>query len=165
MGRNSLRLHSLKEVHLSLQFHHFFVFVSRDAPVVDHLQQSGFLEGSRNTHPGQGTENRRIFFQNGMLEFIWVNNLPDIKSPTTVPTRLVERSQYQDSDFSPFGICLCPPSETITPVEQPFQGRPYYPKYLPPGYAIWEADNDARPSMALRLLKRNPSCIRMGQTK
>jgi hypothetical protein len=34
----------------------------------------GLLEGSSNAHPGQGTANRRFFFDNFMLELLWVTN-------------------------------------------------------------------------------------------
>ncbi len=128
-----------------LQFHHFFIFVPKGAPLVDHLQNVGFSEGSRNTHSGQGTANRRLFFQNGMLEFIWADNLSELKSPITASTRLWERSQYQSSGFSPFGICLCPSADTREAIEEPFLGWAYHPQYIPPGYSIWVAANDACP--------------------
>ncbi len=73
--------------------------------------------------------NRRIFFKNGMLEFIWVANAAEIKSQETAPTHLWERSCWQESGFSPFGIGLCaakmnddvakPPVRRILPIHQP----------------------------------------------
>ena len=69
---------------MDIQFHHFFVFGERGAPVVSELtRHHGFGEGSRNAHPGQGTANRRIFFTNGMLELIWVENPTEIRSSVT----------------------------------------------------------------------------------
>jgi hypothetical protein len=134
----------------SLQFHHFFAFVPEGAPQVDALIRAGFVEGSRNRHPGQGTANRRIFFENGMLEFIWAETETEaeIRSAVTAPTRLWERSQWRASGFSPFGICVCPSAEAsrqeVAPAE-PFDGWAYRPPYLPPGMRIWNATQDDRP--------------------
>ena len=41
-------------------------------PIRRELTVIGFLEGSGNVHRGQGTANRRVFFENAMLELIWV---------------------------------------------------------------------------------------------
>lgn len=130
---------------MTLEFHHFFVFVTRGAPVVDMLRDKGFTEGSRNTHPGQGTSNRRIFFQDGMLEFIWIDDPSEARSRLTAPTRLWERSEYRSSGYSPFGICVCPPNDAAQIAQEPFTGWAYRPRYLPPGYAIWNGSNDDHP--------------------
>jgi hypothetical protein len=149
---------------MTLEFHHLYIFVPRGAPQMDELVAAGFCEGSRNSHPGQGTENRRVFFRNGMLEFIWVENPVELTSALTAPTRLLERSQYQSSGFSPFGVCLCSgeaPSQVVQAPQtvqappvvqsphsipyQPFEGWAYRPSYLPPGISIWQGANDAFP--------------------
>jgi hypothetical protein len=44
------------------------------------LARIGLTEGSRNSHPGQGTACRRFFFENAYLELLWVSD-PD---PTIV---------------------------------------------------------------------------------
>lgn len=122
-----------------LSFHHFFVFVPPGAKQVDRLVQAGFLEASRNTHAGQGTANRRIFFDNGMLEFIWASDLTELRTPLTAPTRLLERSQSRTSGFSPFGICVT----SATP--KPFAGWDYRPRYLPAELRLWQAANEGQP--------------------
>ena len=59
---------------MNLQLDHVFILVEPEAQVADRLLESGFQEGPRTTHPGQGTANRRFYFANGMLEFIWVSD-------------------------------------------------------------------------------------------
>jgi hypothetical protein len=131
---------------VNFAFHHFFVFVEQGAPVVDYLASKGFTEGPPNRHPGQGTANRRIFFTNGMLEFIWIENFDDVTSNATAATKLWERSQYKTSGYSPFGICIYrgagqPKDEG----QMPFDGWAYRPHYLPPDKMIWQASNDLCP--------------------
>ena len=55
---------------MNLQLDHVFILVELEAEVADCLLEQGFREGPSNTHPGQGTTNRRFYFSNGMLEFI-----------------------------------------------------------------------------------------------
>lgn len=127
---------------MELSFHHLFVFCSPGGPEADALVSAGFKEGSRNTHPGQGTANRRFFFSNGMLEFVWVENPDEIRSPLTRPTYLYERSQYLKTGFSPFGIGTYGSSGEGTP---PFPGWSYRPVYLPSNLEMWVADNGKSP--------------------
>src|SRR4051794_2072545 len=97
---------------MALKFHHLFVFTRPGAEVVDHLVSRGFAEGPPNTHPGQGTSNRRIFFSNGMLEFIWVHDPKEALSDATRRTHLFERSRFAESGYSPFGVCAYDPEPT-----------------------------------------------------
>ena len=57
-----------------LEFDHLFILTQPQAPEVEAVIAKGFSEGSRNIHPGQGTANRRIFFHNAMVEFLWVDD-------------------------------------------------------------------------------------------
>ena len=60
---------------MAFGFDHAFVFVGAGAPDADFgLVAAGLVEGTPNIHPGQGTQNRRFFFQNGMIEFLWVHS-------------------------------------------------------------------------------------------
>ena len=59
---------------LNLKLDHVFILVEPRAKVADRLLEQGFREGARNTHLGQGTANRRFYFANGMLEFLWMRN-------------------------------------------------------------------------------------------
>ena len=59
---------------MTLEVDHAFIACSSGAPEGDALVRLGLVEGSRNTHLGQGTANRRFFFENFMLELLWVAN-------------------------------------------------------------------------------------------
>jgi hypothetical protein len=94
----------------------------------------GFAEGSSNTHPGQGTANRRFYFENFMLELVWVADQAEARNERTRRTRLWERCESQDSQVSPFGIIFR--STGTPPALPPFATWSYTPLYLPPGLAI-----------------------------
>ena len=49
------------------------------------------MEGASNSHPGQGTTNRRFFFRNAMLALLWIYDAEEAKSEPIRPTRLWER--------------------------------------------------------------------------
>jgi hypothetical protein len=61
---------------MTLKLDHVFILVEPEARVADRLLKQGFREGPSNTHPGQGTANRRFYFANGMLKFLWVRDTP-----------------------------------------------------------------------------------------
>lgn len=131
---------------MKVDFHHLFCFCAEGAPEADHLVNAGFIEGPRNTHKGQGTANRRFFFQNGMLEFLWVTNLNEIRSDLTGRTRLYDRSEYKKTGFSPFGIAMYNATLDGKPLDRPFSGWAYKPNYLPDDLEIWVADNEDHPA-------------------
>ena len=117
---------------------HAFIGCTTGAPEGDALLRLGFAEGSSNTHPGQGTANRRFFFENFMLELVWVADPVEVQNERTRRTRLWERIQRKDSQVSPFGIIF---RSTGTPPEPaPFATWSYTPVYLPPGLAMQIAD-------------------------
>jgi hypothetical protein len=121
-----------------LELDHAFIGCAAGAPEGDALLRLGFIEGSGNTHPGQGTANRRFFFDNFMLELVWVSDAGDAQSEKTRRTRLWERLQRQDAEVSPFGI-IFRPAGGEAPVA-PFPTWSYTPAYLPPGLAMQVAD-------------------------
>ncbi len=65
---------------MNLELDHVFILVKPEAEVADLLIEHGIREGRGNKHPGQVKSNRRFYFANGMLEFLWVHNavLPKI---------------------------------------------------------------------------------------
>lgn len=107
------------------------------APQGDALLRLGFVEGSGNTHPGQGTANRRFFFENFMLELVWVADPAEAQNERTRRTRLWERCQGH-SHANPFGIIFRPAG--TPPAPPPFATWSYTPVYLPPGLAMQVAD-------------------------
>jgi hypothetical protein len=121
-----------------LELDHAFIGCDAGAPQGDALLQLGFVEGSGNTHPGQGTANRRFFFDNFMLELVWVSNPDEAQSEKTRRTRLWDRLQRQDPEISPFGIVFKPSGGEAGAA--PFPTWAYSPAYLPPGLAMQVAD-------------------------
>ncbi|MCV6608112.1 MAG: VOC family protein [Campylobacterales bacterium] len=67
---------------------HIFLCVTKSAPEAEILKNFGLDEGSSNVHPGQGTANRRFFFENFMIELLFIENLEDLQSDLTKPTFL-----------------------------------------------------------------------------
>jgi Glyoxalase-like domain len=126
---------------------HIFICTDVNAPAAQRLIDFGLLEGRSNTHPGQGTTNRCFFFQNAMLELLWVHDPVEAQTHLTQPTRLWER--WRDHGLrdevicahssSPFGIALRPmqPNDSLLP----FAGWHYKPTYLPNSLAFWIGDN------------------------
>lgn len=126
---------------MTLCLDHIFVCTSVGAPEAQALLDAGFIEGSRNVHPGQGTSNRRFFFEHGFLELLWVHDETEATSARTGPTRLWERWLLRDSHANPFGICFSSKSETEHPL--PFASWAYEPPYLPKGKQIHFARGSA----------------------
>lgn len=111
---------------------HIYIVTEPVAPEAEALIRLGLLEGSPNTHPGQGTANRRFFFHNAMLELIYVTDPDEARSPLVAPTRLWERARWRTTNASPFGLCLRATGDD----PPPFSTQPYHNAYLPPDVAI-----------------------------
>ena len=86
---------------MAAELDHLFVCVSPGAPEAGRLIQLGLMEGPPNTHPGQGTANRRFFFANAMLELLWVADAAEAQSEMAAPTKLWERWSERGSGASP----------------------------------------------------------------
>jgi len=108
---------------------HFFVCTSAGAPEADRVIDAGFSEGSSNRHPGQGTANRRIFFQTTMLEFLWVEDEAAARSTAVRRLGLWERWHRRNSGACPFGVCLRPGDDSGH--DPPFRTWTYQPPYSP----------------------------------
>lgn len=123
---------------MPLEVDHVFIACAPGAPEADTLLQLGLVEGSPNTHPGQGTANRRFFFANFMLELLWVADAAEATSARTRRTRLWERCSHRGPEVSPFGILFRTIGDTNS--RAPFRTWPYRPSYLPSGLAIEVAE-------------------------
>src|SRR5215207_3796823 len=119
---------------MALELDHVFICCSPGAPEADALVRLGLSEGSRNTHPGQGTANRRILFGNAFLELLWVSEPLEARSEQTRRTRLWERWSQRALGACPFGIVFRPTGTNVEPA--PFATWAYRPNYLPPAVAI-----------------------------
>ena len=139
-----------------------FVCTTVGAPEADLLVAFGLLEGTPNTHPGQGTANRRFYFHNAMLELVWVEDEDEARSPIVAPTNLWERWRYRETGFSPFGICLRPVSSGNA---LPFETWPYRPPYLPPGVQIDVATgtSEGEPMLFAAPISRRPDAVAAGR--
>jgi hypothetical protein len=114
---------------MDLKLDHVFILVKPDAQVADRLLEQGFQEGPSNTHPGQGTANRRFYFANGMLEYIWVRDAHEANTGPGRDLRFPERAA--DPTASPFGMIFVPDTNSVSPTK-PFPGWHYQPAYFPP---------------------------------
>jgi hypothetical protein len=108
---------------------HVFVCTSTLAPEANHVIDIGLNEGSSNRHPGQGTANRRIFFQTMMLEFLWVEDHAAPRSAEVRRLGLLERWHGRKSGACPFGLCLRPSEDSRQ--KAPFRTWKYQPAYSP----------------------------------
>lgn len=123
---------------MNLELDHLFICADAGAPEADRLIEFGLKEGPSNIHPGQGTANRRFFFENAMLELVWVQEPAEARSELARPTYLWER-WIGRKQFCPFGFCLRPTeSESIGP---PFPAWKYSPPYLPAPMHLWISNN------------------------
>jgi hypothetical protein len=132
---------------MAIEVDHVFICCSPGAPEADALVRLGLSEGSPNTHPGQGTANRRFFFQNVFLELLWVSSPQEAFSPQTRRTGLWERWSSRESMASPFGIVFRPKAGHTGLA--PFATWQYRPQYLPPGLVIEVAENTTLQEPAL----------------
>jgi hypothetical protein len=124
---------------MSVELDHVFICTSAGAPEADRLVEFGLTEGSPNRHPGQGTANRRFFFQNAFLELLWVEDPAEVQSELVRRTGLWERWSRRGSGVSPFGVGFRRGPAGGRTV--PFPAWEYWPPYLPVPLAIHMAGN------------------------
>lgn len=116
-----------------MKIDHIFIFSSNSGVEADELVKFGLTEGSSRTHLGQGTTNRKFYFENFFLEILWVHNQLEIQNERTQPTKLWERSNFKNNEYLPFGFCLIndEDSELIFA-----NSSTYQPVYFPDGKTI-----------------------------
>jgi hypothetical protein len=110
---------------MTIELDHFFVLTEPGAPHADLLSGIGLTEGPRNDHPGQGTANRRFFFSNTGLEFLYVRDASEAANGRGTRLRIVERAV--DDKASPFGLIVRATTEST---DVPFPGWRYCPEYF-----------------------------------
>ena len=133
---------------MNLELDHVFVLVEPEAIVADLLIEKGFQEGTRNQHPGQGTANRRFYFTNGMLEFIWVRDAEEAINGSGRELCFPERAT--EPNASPFGVILRKKdSSSLESSEMPFEGWSYQPIYFAPPNAFHVGANSTNISEPL----------------
>jgi Glyoxalase-like domain len=103
------------------------------------LVRLGLTEGRSNRHAGQGTANRRFFFDNAMLELVWVESENEARSLPAQPLRLADRWKERSTGACPFGICLR--ARDVENIVPPFQFFEYRPSFFPAGHVAHFAQN------------------------
>jgi hypothetical protein len=124
---------------MALRLHHIFVCTSVGAPEAEELESAGLIEGTSNTHPGQGTANRRFFFDSGFLELLWVRDDQEARSALPASTSLWDRWAGRGTVANPFGLCFSCVENPIPAL--PFPVRSYQPDYLPGDRSLLFADH------------------------
>ena len=143
---------------------HVFVCCDPGAPEAKALLDIGLIEGTGNVHHGQGTSNRRFFFQGGFIELLWVSDSSQAQSALTMPTRLWSRWLGRRQGNCPFGIAYSPTGLDVA--EPPFLGWAYKPGYLPSGKEIWFAsDTTLKEPELVYLAWPNPQASAAAQPK
>jgi hypothetical protein len=140
---------------MAVELDHFFICTSVGAPEAGRLVEFGLAEGSPNRHPGQGTANRRFFFDNAFLELLWVEDPAEAQGEGVRRTGLWERWARRGRGASPFGVGLRP----VAAADAPFQTWEYRPPYLPAPLAIHMAGNSeaaAEPLLFYLAFARRP---------
>lgn len=132
---------------MALVLDHCFVLTGPGAPHAGRLAAAGLVEGPGNQHPGQGSANRRFFFANGMLEFLWVHDPDEARRGPARDLRLGERAAGDGA--SPFGLILR--ADAPADAALPFDGWTYQPDYFAPPRAFHVGANAAE--------LREPLCI------
>jgi Glyoxalase-like domain len=125
---------------MTIELDHLFICSQVNAPEIEQLLDLGLVEGRSNSHPGQGTANRCIFFENFMLELLFAINEEEISNPIIKPTQLRERCNYHQTGYSPFGIAF---RRTEVDSELLFETWAYKPPYLPNNLQIDVASHTA----------------------
>ncbi len=123
---------------------HIFIFTDDKGKIADELVKFGLVEGSNRVHVGQGTTNRKFYFNNFFLEILWVHNEYELKSDLVKPIGLWQRADYKKNKSSPYGLCLVNSDETNKLFENSFE---YQPDYFPSGLAIEILKNENNPQL------------------
>jgi Glyoxalase-like domain len=123
---------------------HIFICTNDNGKIADDLIEFGLTEGSSRVHAGQGTRNRKFYFDNFFLEILWVCNEPEIKSDLVKPTGLWQRAGYKRNEFAPYGLCLINTEDTNALFENALH---YQPIYFPAGMMIEILINESQPSL------------------
>ena len=127
-----------------MEVDHIFIFSNNRGKEASDLIEFGLTEGGNRLHSGQGTTNRKFYFDNFFLEILWVVNEDEIQSELTEKTKLWERSQFEKNGNSRFGLCLVNSKSTDNLFEK---SEIYEPNYFPKGMSIDIITNEQNPNL------------------
>ena len=132
--------HQMLMTDMPIELDHIFIWSSRDAvEEAAKLAAFGLVEGSANTHPGQGTACRRFFFRNVYLELLWVTNSVEAQSAAGGRMRFWERWTSRATGACPFGFGFRPQGQPAGSL--PFATWAYRPPYLPESWNFRVGEN------------------------
>ncbi len=116
-----------------MEIDHIFIFSTNEGQEANDLVKFGLIEGSNRVHKGQGTANRKFYFNNFFLEILWVINEDEVNQSPTLETQLGYRANFSQNGSSRFGLCLVNTQETDDLFEK---AEIYQPNYFPQGMSI-----------------------------
>ena len=123
---------------MALAIDHVFAMVEPDGDWAARAASAGWVLDDGIEHEGQGTRNRRLWWPEQYLEFLWIASRRDAEQN---PLRLDRRADWATTGACPFGIGLRGP---LTDDERA-QFWAYEPPYAQ-GAHIWiHRDNEADP--------------------
>ncbi|MBL1419847.1 MAG: VOC family protein [Alphaproteobacteria bacterium] len=117
-----------------MKIDHLLICVDAPEKKVKILTDFGLIEGEPNSHFGQGTSNRRFYFDNIYLELLYIDDLKAAQSALTKPTKIYQRFLPKTSKISPFAVCFYAddPKKNNKKFDiNKFDNWAYKPKYLP----------------------------------
>ncbi|WP_124980790.1 VOC family protein [Nonlabens xiamenensis] len=123
---------------------HIFIFSNQHGKEADQLIDFGWSEGSSRRHPGQGTINRKFYFENFFLEILWIVDESEILDPKTAFTQLGHCSNFPNNECSRFGLGLV---NTAGSDDLFRNSEIYQPDYFPSGMTIDIITNKEHPSL------------------
>lgn len=133
---------------MSLSLDHVFILTEPGAESAGRLADLGLTEGTANTHPGQGTSNRRFFLNGFTIELLYVSDRDEALNGAGRVLGLVNR--IENFRASPFGVVVRVSSSDSTP---DFPNWRYFPDYFDGKLSFHVGENSA--------LLEEPLCICM----
>lgn len=83
---------------------HIFVFLKDQTTALAVLDECKLVANNSQNHPGQGTSSVQAYFDNAILELLWVSDEAEVGSRAVARTRLNERSRWFENGACPFGL-------------------------------------------------------------
>jgi hypothetical protein len=108
---------------------HIYFCTDKPKELTDFLKNKGFVEGEPNSHPGQGTANHRFFFNNFMLEILYITDEAELSTERTKVLGIKE--QFKSKNICKFGVIMRPNEEKENSFN--LECEKYEPTYLPDG--------------------------------
>lgn len=99
---------SVKPDLFPLLIDHVYIWVSKGAPALEAIREIGLTPKDYiNIHEGQGTASEVILFKNAYLEFLWIENEPELDTYLAAGGDAVPvRETWKQTGESPFGVGL-----------------------------------------------------------